>query len=553
MESLEAGTIQMAGQEHKSFLVEPIGKLLLRSSGSAIAAMLLMSIYQVADGIMVGRRLGADALAAVNLVYPVIALIVGLAVMIGTGGNARIAVLMGSGKTTEARRILGLITALGAGLGLTGSVIVASFGGPLLALLGSDAGLDRLALQYLIALAPFFIAFILTFILDLAVRNDGRPGLATAVVAGCAGLNIVLDYLFLFVLDLGMAGAALASGISQGLGAGVFLLYFIRKAVHRMSGLRLGLPGGGMPAILVIIQNGSSELLSSLALGLTTLLFNRKLMEMAGSSGVAAYALVQYILMFVLVFFNGLATGMQAVIGSNRGAGRMDRVDLALSRVLVAGLIMALCLALLTWWVSPWVVAVFVPESVLAAGLASLAARTIAWAIPLMSVGIITSMFFTSLELAGRSMLIACIRGLVLPVLCLSILPRFFGTQGIWLVPVFSEAVAAVIALILLTIYRQTGRSMPLQIKNWSDGQLPQPEAVGYRCRQQGRDTQDQDVERNTGFQDQAENNRRKGGPGDADGTQDASDRAKPVPAIGLGQYGPGYHAIDAQTDTHQY
>lgn len=439
-------------EAYGAFLKEPVGSLLVKNCGPALVSMLVMAMYQMVDGVMVGRRLGPEALAAVNILYPVIALLVGLAVMIGVGGNARVAVLLGAGKTREARGVFSLAVALGAGVGLSGTVVFMLFSGQLTLLLGAvDGVVAELAMRYLLTMAPFFTAYILSFILDQAVRNDGRAGFATGVMASGAVLNIVLDYVFLFVLDWGIAGAALASAIGQSVSATVFVGYFVVKLLRQSSGLRLAVPRGGLSAVTAIAGNGSSELLGSLALGVVTLMFNRSLMLHTGAVGVAAFALVQYVLILSGTFFNALGTGSQPIISRNYGAGLHHRVMQTLRLVLGAGLFMSAGLAVASYLAAGYVALLFVPGHPEAVLVATRALRIVAFSIPAAAVGTIGTVFFTSIERAGMSLVTAATRGLIVPVLALSVVPQFWGELGIWFVPVLTELSGAGITLFLLT------------------------------------------------------------------------------------------------------
>ena len=443
------------------FLTEPLGRLLWKNAAPAVSAMLVFALYQIVDGMMVGRRLGPDALAAVNIIYPVIALFVGLAVMIGVGGNARIALLMGAGKAHEARRVLSLLVVLGTLLGIAGTGVVLLMGQRLTTALGAEYEVKRLAQLYLFTMAPFFAAYILSFILEQATRNDGKPGFAGAVMAGTALLNIGLDYLFLFVLDMGIGGAALASGLSISLGASIYLAYFLLKRLQRENGLRFARPTFDVSTITAIVANGSSELFSALALGVVTLLFNRSLMYHIGSLGVAAFAMSQYLLMLGAVFFNGLSAGAQPILGYNCGAGATDRVRGTLLRLLGAGAVVSVALVGTGRAAAGGVAALFVPDHPEAVALAGAAMRIVAWSMIPASVGTLAGGFFTSIERPATSLAIAAGRALVLPGIALAVLPALFGGEAIWWVPPVAEAAAALgagAALMLWSVGREGDR-----------------------------------------------------------------------------------------------
>lgn len=446
----------------RDFLTRPLGGLIFRNTLPAVASMLFMALYHMADAIMVGRSLGPEALASVNILYPIMAFFIGLAAMIGVGGNARVAVLQGGGRTAEARRTLGLVVAMGTGLGLLGS-IVAVTGYPLiLRILGASSSptLTVLAGQYLLAIYPFFTMMILIFILEQTVRNDGRPNFATGVMVAMALLNIVLDYIFLFPLQMGIGGAALATGLSQSLGALIFIGYFIRKMLLVRPGIGIGFPGGGFETVRIIAYNGSSEFLNSISSGFTTFLYNRALLSYLGSSGVAAFSMVQYLIMFGSVIFFGISVGSQPILSYNHGAGLADRVRGTLIRIIGASAVLGFSFFLVLRWQAPFMVALFIPDHPETISLTLQAAEIVSWTLLIMPVGILGSTFFTALERAGSSLLIALSRGLIFTVIGLTIFPLFWGEKGIWITPVFSEMATIFIAAYL--IYRwiaETGRN----------------------------------------------------------------------------------------------
>ncbi len=434
----------------EAFLHRPIGGLILKNALPAIASMLFMALYHMADAIMVGRSLGPDALASVNILYPIMAFFIGLAAMIGVGGNARVAVLQGAGETEPARRTLGLVIALGVGLGLLGSLITVLALQQILAILGTSGNLGELAGHYLITLYPFFTSMILIFILEQSVRNDGRPNLATGVMAAMALLNIALDYLFLFPMQMGIAGAALATGIAQTFGAVIFIAYFVRKKIVRAPGLRFGKPGGGLPVLRIIAFNGASEFFNSIAGGLTTFLFNRALLTYIGSEGVAAFAMVHYLIMFGTVVFLGISIGSQPILSYNHGAGKLKRVRDTLVRLIISSALMAVVFFLVLRWQAEAMIMLFIPDHPGTIALALQAAVVVSWSLLIMPFGIISSMFFTALEKAGSSMLVSLSRGLVFTVIGLALFPLFLGELGIWITPVFAELMTIFITIYLL-------------------------------------------------------------------------------------------------------
>ncbi|MDY6827064.1 MAG: MATE family efflux transporter [Bacillota bacterium] len=433
-----------------AFLTAPLGNLILKNTLPAIASMLFMAFYHIVDAIMVGRSIGPDALASVNILYPIMAFFIGLAAMIGVGGNARVAVLQGSGNTENARRVLGLVVVLGVGLGVAGSLITIFASPSLLVFLGTSGALGEMAGRYLMAIYPFFAMMILIFILEQTVRNDGRPNLATAVMMGMALLNIVLDYFFLFPLQLGIAGAGLATGLSQTMGALIFIGYFAVKKIRNRPGLQVGLPGGGLPVLRIIAFNGSSEFFTSIASGLTTFLFNRALLAYLGGAGVAAFAMAQYLIMFGSVVFIGISVGAQPILSYNHGADRFERVKKTLIYVMVSSWILGVIFFVVLRTQTAEMITLFIPDHPETAALTIRVSSIVSWTLLIMPIGIISSTFFTALERAGSSLLISFSRGFFFTVVGLLVFPSFWGVEGILFTPLFSEAASFLVTVVLL-------------------------------------------------------------------------------------------------------
>ena len=442
------GTTETQNRVRKAFLHEPLGRLIAKNAMPAVASMLFVAFYQIVDGMMVGRRLGPEALASINILYPIFALLAGVGIMIGVGGNARIAVLLGAGDHRKASNILGLIISIGAGIGIVTSAVTMMLMPHILRFFGTSGGnLGEFAGSYLQGLLPFFMFMLLTFILEQSVRNDGSPQLAGGVMAGCALLNIFLDYLFLFVFDLGIAGAAVASGISQSIGAIIFLGYFIRKTFNKTPGLIFAKPVLNGRIIQAIVVNGSSEMLNSLAAGFTTLLFNRLILSHVGAMGVAAFTLVQYLLMVGMFIIMGIGNGSQPIFSYNYGAGLKYRVKGALWRVSAACTLVGATLFLLITWQTETAAALFLPGQPEVLQLTLEVAGFVRWSILFMPLAMLGAIYFTALEKAAKSLVVALSRGLILPVAGLALFPGWWGSAGIWVTPAFAEGVTVLIVV----------------------------------------------------------------------------------------------------------
>ncbi len=443
--------VEILNETREKFLKMPLGKLIAANAMPAVASMLFMALYQIIDGIMVGRRLGADALASINVLYPIFALMSGIAVMIGIGGNARIAVLLGAGDDKKASRILGLIVLIGVIIGILFGSLNLIFMPQILNLLGSFEGnLGVLAGQYLMGFIPFYVFLILMFILEQSVRNDGSPNLASGVMAGCALLNIALDYIFLFVLDIGIIGASLASGISQTVGGLIFVIYFIKKSKNKKSGLLFAKPILNMNIFKGIVINGSSELFNSIAIGITTFLFNRMIITNVGAIGVASFSVVQYLLMIGMFITLGIGNGCQPIFSYNHGAKLRKRVYGTLWRVGAICFIVGIMVFVLMIWQTTAAVQLFLPDQAEAIALSLEISNYVKWSLLFMPLGMLASIYFTAIEQAKKSLIIAVSRSLAMPVIGLFLFTTVFGTVGIWITPVFSELITVLIFFYIL-------------------------------------------------------------------------------------------------------
>jgi Na+-driven multidrug efflux pump len=368
--------------------------------------------------------------------------------MIGVGGNTRIAILLGNGKVRRSSQVLGLILLLGALLGVAGSLSAFFLMPQILGILGAESTqLGIFAGDYLRGLIPFFSFMILIFILEQSIRNDGQPHFASIVMAACAVLNIVLDYFFLFVMNYGIIGAAMATGISQSCGAILFLSYFAFKYLKKKNGLQLAIPVLNFEILKTIVINGSSEMLNSFAAGITIFLYNKSILFHSGELGVAAFAMSQYILMMGMMIIVGISNGTQPIFSYNHGADKNQRVKGALWRVASICFFTGLAFFLIIGWKVDYMAGLFLRGHDDALVLSIEVTSIVRWSLIFMPLAVLGSVFFTALEQAGKSLIVALSRGLIFPVLGLILLPLWWGAFGIWFTVIFSESISVLVAI----------------------------------------------------------------------------------------------------------
>ena len=316
---------------------------LLRFSLPSIIMMICMSLYTIVDGFFIARFAGPVALAASNLVYPLIGLIVAVGVMFATGGCAVVAVKLGQGKRQEANRDFTLITVAAVLLALVISAVSLFAMDGIIAFLGAEGETARYCKEYLFIIMLFAPASALQMVFQDFLIVAGRPhlGLGFSVASGI--LNILLDYVFMVPLGMGIRGAAWGTVSGYLLSAVGGLVFFLR---HK-KGLTFAKPSRSIKTLLKSCGNGSSEMVTNLAGSITTLLFNFYMLRMAGSDGVAAVTAVLYCQFLMNSFYIGFSIGVGPIVSYHLGAGnkpflrrtiRRCTLFVCLTSVLVCGL-----------------------------------------------------------------------------------------------------------------------------------------------------------------------------------------------------------------------
>lgn len=414
-------------------------KRLLRFVLPSIIMMIFTSVYGVVDGLFVSNFAGKAAFAAVNLIMPVPILLGALGFMLGTGGSAIVAKTLGEGKRQLANQyfsMLVLVAFVGAAvLAVTGTVLIR----PLALMLGADGEMLGHCVTYgriiLISL-PFFA---LQNIFQSFLVTAERPSLGLKITIAAGVTNMVLDLLFVGVLDLGVAGAAAATVISETVGGCVPLVYFLRP---NSSLLRLERPQIAWRILGHACANGSSELMTNVSMSVVNMLYNIQLMRFAGENGVAAYGTIMYVNFFFVAAFIGYSIGMAPVVGFNHGArNHMELRNVfrkSLRLILIAGAAMTVLGLLLSGVLAK----IFVGYDGELLELTRRGFRIYCSSFLIMGFNIFGSAFFTALGSGLISALISFLRTLVFQVMAVLLLPLLLGIDGIWLAILMAEILA---------------------------------------------------------------------------------------------------------------
>lgn len=414
-------------------------KKLLRFAVSPIMMMVFTSIYGVVDGLFVSNFVGKVPFAAINLIMPFTMILGGMGFMVGTGGSALVAKTLGEGDKPAANRYFTMMVLftllLGAGLSVFGIAAM-----PRAArLLGATDAMMEDCVVYGRVVVAFTAAFMLQNVFQTFLSTAEKPklGLFYTVAAGVA--NMALDALFIAVFRWGVAGAALATGISQLVGGVLPLFYFLRpnSSLLRLTKTRLELR-----ILLKACGNGSSELMSNISGSVVGMLYNYQLLRFAGEDGVAVYGVLMYVSFIFVAAFIGYTVASTPIVGYHHGAGNHPELKSLLKKSVVLMLAAGVLMMVLSQVLARPLANVFVGYDQELSQMTQHAFMVFSWSFLLAGFNIFVSSFFTALNNGAISAAISFLRSLVFQIICVLALPALLGLDGIW----WSVAVADVFA-----------------------------------------------------------------------------------------------------------
>ena len=425
---------------------------LLRFVFPSIIMMVFTSIYGVVDGLFVSNFAGKTAFASINLVMPFVMILGGIGFMIGTGGTALVSKVLGEGKKEKANEIFTMMIIFTLLLGALLSVIgvismpwVADF-------LGATEEMMADCVIYGRIVTGFTVAFMLQNVFQsfLIAAEKPKLGLLATVLAGIA--NMALDAIFIIVFKCGVAGAAIATGLSQCVG-GIFpLIYFLRK---NSSLLRLTKTKLEIKPILNACGNGSSELMSNISSSVVSMIYNFQLMKYVGEDGVSAYGVLMYVQFIFVAIYIGYAIGCAPITGYHFGARNHNELKNMLRKSSFFSAVSGVVLTILAIALSSPLAKLFVGYDKELYELTRHAFRLFAYSFLLAGFNIFTSSFFTALNNGAVSAAISFMRTLIFQTSSVLILPIFLGVDGIWWAITVAEFFAFILSLIFLFAKRK--------------------------------------------------------------------------------------------------
>lgn len=429
-------------------------KLFAKFAVPQMIGLLFNSVYLIVDGVFIGNRLGRDAMAAAAVSVPFIEILIAISMAVASGAGILISSRLGRGEKEEARRTfklaIGLLAAVSAVIVVLGNLFIHQFAG----LLGATPAIHDEAVAYLWYIVTFSPFLLFSFLLGGLARNDGRPKLAMFALAFGSVSNIVLDYVFMYPLDMGIAGAALATALGPIFSVLILLPHFLGKrgSLYFTKG---GVQRGEVKQIATL---GFPSFIMEFTIGVITFLYNFAIVRNGyGEMGLAAYLIIGYLMLIVLTVFLGLAEGLQPVFSYLGGTGEAQR-----SRELLAFSVKAfLAVGVLSYAAillfSRGFISIFAPGDAELVAFTHGKSLAYFWGFILAGYNILMISYWQSNKQAGTALPVSLLRSVILPPVLVVVLPLLFGGEALWLAHSLSEVATAGAAFLLWRAPRLKG------------------------------------------------------------------------------------------------
>lgn len=412
--------------------------------------MIISCVYGIVDGLFITNIIGDDAFTGINLIMPVVMIVGTIGTMFGTGGGALISKFLGEGDKEKANRLLSTFS-------IFIFILTAIIGFILIILIEPISyaiGADESTIQYCVPYGKILLAFMPFYALQLAYQNliivAGKPhfGLIITIIAGL--VNGLFDFLFIYVFNFGVQGAAFATILSQVFGAIIPLVYFFRKKSSSL--IHFEKPILDFKDIGKAAYNGSSEMASNVSMSLINMLYNIQLLQIFGKGGVSAYGTIMYVGFIFIGTFFGFSMSVVPIMGYNLGAKRTDELHNVFKKSLIIITTFSLVLTMLAEALSYPLAFIFFSKNQELLDLTTIAIRIYALSYLLSGFNIFGSSMFTGLNNGFVSSLISFSRTLIFQVVMIFIIPLLFGPYGIWAAMLFAEFFSLIVTVVSIIV-----------------------------------------------------------------------------------------------------
>lgn len=438
----------------KELGTEPIGKLLMKYAIPAVISMLAASIYNIVDRAFLGQGVGPLAIAGLAVTFPIMNLSASFGAMIGAGGSTLLSIKLGQRDYDTAERVLGNIVSLNIVIGAVFAILAIIFIDPILLFFGASENTIEYAREYMLIILYGNIICHLNHGLVNVQRVTGHPNKAMIATLMGVGVNVVLDWFLIMVLHWGIAGAAIATVISQTLSTIYVAIGLCNK--NDMIHLHKGIYAMKRRIVKNIFAIGISPFCMQLCACLVVILINRGLLNHGGDLAIGAYGIINGITFTFIMVVLGITQGMQPIAGFNYGAQQYDRVTKVLKYSVFYATLVMCCSFILCEFFPTLTIRIFTDDPQLTS-LAVEGMKIIVMMTPLVGFQIVTGNFFQSIGMAKKSIFLSVSRQLIFLIPMLLILPNYFGTKGVWASITIADGISVITAAVMLWLFFKKG------------------------------------------------------------------------------------------------
>lgn len=415
-----------------------------------LCSMIALSTYSTVDGIFVGKKLGETALAAVGICWPIFIFLIAYELLFGLGGASIISYFLGKNQDHKARLIFSSVFYFIVISMIIIGVVLYGFTSEIALFLRSSITLKPLVVEYLEVIFLGSIFIVLHSLLDVFAINDRQPILAMLAMAIGSFMNIILNYLFLFVFEMGIFGAALATIVGHAIGFLVLLQHFLFK-----RGKLYFIGHFSARAVVISARNGVPVFLAELSAAVVIILFNATIIGIAGERGVTIYGIIMYsgVIFFTILF--SISQGIQPIASFNYGAGNVERLKSIFVFGLSACIGVGIFVYLIFYILDEYIVRLFLQSNIATRDpyiLSDAANAMIVYYLGYILLGINTlcGVFFQSVQRVRSSFIITICYTLVFLIILLPILSRYYGITGVWATYPFSQLLAFIVTIVVV-------------------------------------------------------------------------------------------------------
>ncbi len=426
---------------------EKVGKLLMQYAVPAIVAMTASSLYNMVDSIFIGLGVGPLAISGLALTFPLMNLAAAFGSLVGVGASTLVSMKLGQKDYDTAQRVLGNVVVLNVVIGILFTILTLAFLDPILYFFGASEDTISYARDYIEIILLGNVVTHLYMGLNAVIRSAGHPKQAMMATIATVLINTVLDYLFIFVFNWGIQGAAIATVLAQIISLVWLIVLFSNK--KELIHFRKGIFRLKKRIVIDSLSIGMAPFLMNLAATFVVLLINQGLKRHGGDLAIGAYGIVNRLVFLFLMIVMGLNQGMQPIAGYNFGARQYVRVTEVLKLTIYVATIVTSIGFVMGMFMPRLAVSIFTSDENLIS-LASEGLRIVVVFFPIVGFQMVTSNFFQSIGMASKAIFLSLTRQVLFLIPCLLILPRFYGSLGVWASMPIADLVACIVAAIML-------------------------------------------------------------------------------------------------------